>query len=78
MKSLYTGAMLKKNKTLTSLRIVSCELCPEGLYKVCTAVTKNMTLTSLDLSDNDCGDYQSLRKLVIINNQYWCVLCTKL
>lgn len=65
MKSLYTGTMLKKNKTLTSLRIVSCELYPEGLYEVCTAVEVNTTLTSLDLSHNGC-DYRCLCKLVVI------------
>ena len=54
--------MLRENKVLTSLRLVSCRLGPEGVSEVCNAVGMNTTLTSLDLSENKFDD-QSIASL---------------
>ena len=54
--------MLRENKVLTSLRLVSCELAPHGVSEVCNAVGMNTTLTSLDLSENKFDD-QSIANL---------------
>lgn len=59
---IYTGAMLQMNKVLTSLKLRDCYIGPGDLRIVCTAVAKNTTLTSLDLSENGF-DGQSITSL---------------
>ena len=59
---IYTGTMLRANKVLTSLGLVSCALDPGDLCVVLSAVGMNTTLTSLDLSYNKFND-QSIASL---------------
>ena len=58
----YTGTMLRENKVLKSLGLLSCGLGPHGVSEVCNAVGMNTTLTSLDLSGNTFDD-QSIASL---------------
>ena len=44
--------MLRGNKVLTSLQLQRCDIGPEGLSELCSALEMNTTLTELDLSDN--------------------------
>ena len=46
-----TGKMLKRNKVLTSLNVMSCDIGPVGLSELCSALEVNTTLTSLNLSN---------------------------
>ena len=52
--------MLKGNKVLTSLELQNCELSPECLCKVCSAIGVNNMLTSLNLSKNTFNDHSAV------------------
>ena len=60
--------MLRGNKVLTSLKLQKCDIGPEGLSELCSALEVNTTLTILDLSYNRFDDRSlaSLGKLLII------------
>ena len=60
--------MLRGNKVLTSLKLQKCDIGPEGLSELCSALEVNTTLTELDLSLNMFHDHSlaSLGKLSII------------
>ena len=60
--------MLRGNKVLTSLQLLGCDIGPEGLSELCSALEVNTTLTELDLSRNTFDDHSlaSLGKLLII------------
>ena len=62
--------MLRGNKVLTSLKLQKCDIGPEGLSELCSALEMNTTLTELDLSLNMFHDHKyslaSLGKLLII------------
>ena len=49
---LYTGMMLKENKTLKKLNLYQCGLQPERLEEVVKGVQVNTKLETLVLSDN--------------------------
>ena len=60
--------MLRGNKVLTSLQLLGCDIGPEGLSELCSALEVNTTLTELNISWNTFDDHSlaSLGKLVII------------
>ena len=60
--------MLRGNKVLTSLQLWFCDIRPEGLSELCSALEVNPTLTKLDLSFNMFADHSlaSLGKFLII------------
>ena len=65
--------MLRENKVLTSLGLGGCTNDPGVFCVLLSAVRKNTTLTSLNLSGNNFDDQSiaSVGKLLIIhNNQY--------
>ena len=59
--------MLRGNKVLTSIKLQVCNIGPEGLSELCSALEVNTTLTELNLSDNTFDDYSlaSLGKVLI-------------
>ena len=62
-KSFYsTGAILRENKVLTTLRLRLCGLGPSGLCEVFDAVRVNTTLAKLDLTETTFDD-QSIASL---------------
>lgn len=63
--------MLKKNKVLTSLKILDCNLSPESLCDVCRAIQDNTTMTALDLSGNNFYD-QSVSSLGKLSKRFTC------
>lgn len=65
-----TERMLRKNKFLRSLEIVSCKLSPENVCEFCSALQVNTTLTSLDLSWNML-DHQSIASLFTLLQQWY-------
>ena len=60
--------MLRGNKVLTSFQLSNCDIGPEGLSELCSALEVNTTLTELNLSLNTFDDHSlaSLGKLLII------------
>ena len=60
--------MLRGNKVLTSLQLVSSDIGPEGLSELCSALEVNTTLTELGLTYNTFDDHSLaiLGKFLII------------
>ncbi|KAL5517569.1 hypothetical protein EMCRGX_G003135 [Ephydatia muelleri] len=55
--AIVLGKMLRGNKVLTSLQLRNCDIGPEGLSELCSALEVNTTLTELDLSYNTFDDH---------------------
>ena len=48
----HLSTLILSNKTLKELRLYNCNITDNGVRYVCEALTKNQTLTTLDVSNN--------------------------
>ena len=64
--------MLRGNKVLTSLNLGNCDIGPEGLSELCSALEVNTTLTELNLTCNKFDDHRlaSLGRLLHNHSSY--------